>query len=126
MPRTQTERGRYIFTVTKKLNKELVILAENKEEAVENLIEIALKSNAIDFKNNKEIDTELEAVLEESEPINDTEILDKSINIKDTFSEEELKNFIEENEEIEDDLPNEYEEIVCENCGNTIRLDEIL
>ena len=117
---------RYIFTVTKKLNKELVILAENKEEAVENLIEIALKSNAIDFKNNKEIDTELEAVLEESEPINYTEILDKSINIKDTFSEEELKNFIEENEEIEDDLPNEYEEIVCENCGNTIRLDEIL
>ena len=78
------------------------------------------------LKNNKEIDTELEAVLEESEPINDTEILDKSINIKDTFSEEELKNFIEENEEIEDDLPNEYEEIVCENCGNTIRLDEIL
>ena len=34
---------KYIFTVTKKLNKELVILAENKEEAVENLIEIALK-----------------------------------------------------------------------------------
>lgn len=117
---------KYIFTVIKKLNREIVILAENKKEAVENLIEIALKSNAIDFENNKEIDTELEAVLEESEPINDTELLDKSINIKDTFSEEELENFIEEKEEIEDNLPNEYEEIVCKNCGNTIKLDEIL
>lgn len=117
---------KYIFTVIKKLNREIVILAENKKEAVKNLIEIALKSNAIDFENNKEIDTELEAVLEESEPINDTELLDKSINIKDTFSEEELENFIEEKEEIEDNLPNEFEEIVCKNCGNTIKLDEIL
>ena len=45
----------YIFNVTKKLNKLVKIYAEDKEKAKENLVNIVLKSNAINFKNIDEI-----------------------------------------------------------------------
>lgn len=32
--------------------------------------------------------------------------------------------FTENNEEIEDNLPKEYIEIVCDRCGNCIRIDD--
>lgn len=33
---------------------------------------------------------------------------------------------LQDEEEIEDDLPNEYTEICCEKCGNCIPIDEII
>ena len=47
------------------------------------------------------------------------------------FIGRENGNLIEENEwenveDIEDDLPEEYVEIVCDRCGNCIPIDEII
>ena len=47
------------------------------------------------------------------------------------FIGKENGKFIEENEdedveEIEDDLPKEYTEVVCDNCGHCILIDEII
>ena len=42
------------------------------------------------------------------------------------INEIEEENLEENNDEIEDDLPKEYTEIVCDNCGHCILIDEII
>lgn len=106
----------YIFNVTKKLNKLVKIYAEDKEKAKENLVNIVLKSNAINFKNIDEIDTEYEAEYIDF----DENIESRGIQITDYIPLDEKL----ENDEIIDDFPREFKEIVCDKCGNCIRVDE--
>lgn len=106
----------YIFNVTKKLNKLVKIYAEDKEKAKENLVNIVLKSNAINFKNIDEINTEYEAEYVDF----DENIESRGIQITDYIPlDKEL-----ENDEIIDDFPREFKEIVCDKCGNCMRVDE--
>lgn len=106
----------YIFNVTKKLNKLVKIYADDKEKAKENLVNIVLKSNAINFKNIDEIDTEYEAEYIDF----DENIESRGIQITDYIPlDKEL-----ENDGIIDDFPREFKEIVCDKCGNCIRVDE--
>lgn len=106
----------YIFNVTKKSNKLVKIYADSKEKAKENLVNIVLKSNAIDFKNIDEIDTEYEAEYIDF----DENIESRGIQITDYMPlDEEL-----ENDRIIDDFPREFKEIVCDKCGNCMRVDE--
>lgn len=106
----------YIFNVTKKLKKLVKIYAEDKEKAKENLVNIVLKSNAINFKNIDEIDTEYEAEYIDF----DENIESRGIQITDYIPLDEKL----ENDEIIDDFPREFKEIVCDKCGNCIRVDE--
>lgn len=106
----------YIFNVTKKLNKLVKIYADDKEKAKENLVNIVLKSNAINFKNIDEIDTEYEAEYIDF----DENIESRGIQITDYMPlDKEL-----ENDGIIDDFPREFKEIVCDKCGNCMRVDE--
>lgn len=106
----------YIFNVTKKLNKLVKIYADDKEKAKENLVNIVLKSNAINFKNIDEIDTEYEAEYIDF----DENIESRGIQITDYIPlDKEL-----ENDGIIDDFPREFKEIVCDKCGNCMRVDE--
>lgn len=106
----------YIFNVTKKLNKLVKIYAEDKEKAKENLVNIVLKSNAINFKNIDEIDTEYEAEYIDF----DENIESRGIQITDYIPLDEKL----ENDGIIDDFPREFKEIVCDKCGNCMRVDE--
>lgn len=106
----------YIFNVTKKLNKLVKIYADDKEKAKENLVNIVLKSNAIDFKNIDEIDTEYEAEYIDF----DENIESRGIQITDYMPLDEDQ----ENDGIIDDFPREFKEIVCDKCGNCMRVDE--
>ena len=106
----------YIFNVTKKLNKLVKIYAEDKKKAKENLVNIVLKSNAINFKNIDEIDTEYEAEYIDF----DENIESRGIQITDYIPLDEKL----ENDGIIDDFPREFKEIVCDKCGNCIRVDE--
>lgn len=106
----------YIFNVTKKLNKLVKIYADDKEKAKENLVNIVLKSNAIDFKNIDEIDTEYEAEYIDF----DENIESRGIQITDYIPLDEDQ----ENDGIIDDFPREFKEIVCDKCGNCMRVDE--
>lgn len=106
----------YIFNVTKKSNKLVKIYAEDKEKAKENLVNIVLKSNAINFKNIDEINTEYEAEYVDF----DENIESRGIQITDYIPlDKEL-----ENDGIIDDFPREFKEIVCDKCGNCMRVDE--
>ena len=106
----------HTFNVTKKLNKLVKIYAEDKEKAKENLVNIVLKSNAINFKNIDEIDTEYEAEYIDF----DENIESRGIQITDYIPlDKEL-----ENDGIIDDFPREFKEIVCDKCGNCMRVDE--
>lgn len=106
----------YIFNVTKKLNKLVKIYAEDKEKAKENLVNIVLKSNAINFKNIDEINTEYEAEYIDF----DENIESRGIQITDYIPlDKEL-----ENDGIIDDFSREFKEIVCDKCGNCMRVDE--
>ena len=106
----------YIFNVTKKLNKLVKIYAEDKEKAKENLVNIVLKSNAINFKNIDEINTEYEAEYVDF----DENIESRGIQITDYIPlDKEL-----ENDGIIDDFPREFKEIVCDKCGHCMRVDE--
>lgn len=106
----------YIFNVTKKLNKLVKIYADDKEKAKENLVNIVLKSNAINFKNIDEIDTEYEAEYIDF----DENIESRGIQITDYIPlDKEL-----ENDGIIDDFPREFKEIVCDKCGNCMRVDK--
>ena len=110
----------YIFNVTKKLNKLVKIYADDKEKAKENLVNIVLKSNAIDFKNVDEIDTDYEAEFEGEYADFDENIESRGIQITDYIPlDEEL-----ENDGIIDDFPREFKEIVCDKCENCMRVDE--
>lgn len=106
----------YIFNVTKKLNKLVKIYADDKGKAKENLVNIVLKSNAIDFKNIDEIDTEYEAEYIDF----DENIESRGIQITDYMPLDEDQ----ENDGIIDDFPREFKEIVCDKCGNCMRVDE--
>lgn len=106
----------YIFNVTKKLNKLVKIYAEDKEKAKENLVNIVLKSNAINFKNIDEIDTEYEAEYIDF----DENIESRGIQITDYIPLDKKL----ENDGIIDDFPREFKEIVCDKCGNCMRVDE--
>ena len=81
------------------------------KDKVENVDE-----NSIDFKNIDEIDTVYEAEYIDF----DENIESRGIQITDYMPLDEDQ----ENDGIIDDFPREFKEIVCDKCGNCMRVDE--
>lgn len=141
------------FIIKKVAEKEIEIKAKNKQEALENAIELLSTNEEYLFKNIDknhqvyeikldEISHNLSKESEEKQrelSIKNEQELDRLISkiikqIKEDIVEsyiedcnEDDEELDEENEtEIEDDLPKEYSEIVCEKCGNCIIVDKDL
>ncbi len=141
------------FIIKKIAEKEIEIKAKNKQEALENLIELLSTNEKYLFENidkNKQIyEIKLDEIShnlskeneekQEENSIKTEQELDKLINeiikqIKEDIVESYIEDCNEEDEElekenetkIEDDLPKEYEEIICEKCGNCIIVDKDL
>lgn len=137
------------FIIKKIAEKEIEIKAKNKQEALENAIELLSTNEEYLFKNldknNQVYEIKLDEIShdfrKENEgkqqeiSIKNEQELDKLISriikqIKEDIVEsyvEDCNEDDEENEtEIEDDLPKEYNEIVCEKCGNCIIVDKDL
>ena len=139
---------KFKFTIKKVLENQVEVKAENRQEALENIIELLNEKGKCLFENsdkNKQIyEIKLDKILnnfEEKIEKNKREAeqeLEKIINkiieqIKEDIVEGYLESCageedeLEENyKEIEDDLPKEYSEIICEKCGNCIILDKDL
>lgn len=141
------------FIIKKIAEKEIEIKAKNKQEALENLIELLSTNEKYLFENidkNKQIyEIKLDEIShnlskeneekQEENSIKTEQELNKLINeiikqIKEDIVESYIEDCNEEDEElekenetkIEDDLPKEYEEIICEKCGNCIIVDKDL
>ena len=141
------------FIIKKIAEKEIEIKAKNKQEALENVIELLSTNEKYLFENidkNKQIyEIKLDEIShnlskeneekQEENSIKNEQELDKLINeiikqIKEDIVESYIEDCNEEDEElekenetkIEDDLPKEYEEIICEKCGNCIIVDKDL
>ncbi len=137
------------FIIKKIAEKEIEIKAKNKQEALENAIELLSTNEEYLFKNldknNQVYEIKLDEVShdfrkenEEKQQeisIKNEQELDKLISriikqIKEDIVESYIEDCNEDDEEneteIEDDLPKEYNEIVCEKCGNCIVVDKDL
>lgn len=113
----------YKFIVKKICEKEIKITAKNHSEAMIKLLERAIIQDKDFFLNddteNKEMYIGIEKITDENG--------NENLKDYDDFCEEN-KFFIskendENNDEIEDDLPQEYIEVVCNKCGNCIKID---
>ena len=109
---------------------EIELCAENHSEAMFELLQKAVKGDknffTEDTKDKKDLFINIEEIIDENgkENLKDYEDF---IRENKFFISNADENIVEENdEEIEDDLPREYTEIVCENCGHCILMDEII
>ena len=141
------------FIIKKVAEKEIEIKAKNKQEALENAIELLSTNEEYLFKNSDKNNQVYEIKLDkithgfskenkekiEQFSIKNEQELNKLISIiikqiKEDIIESYIedcnkddKELDEENEtEIEDDSSKEYDEIVCEKCGNCIIVDKDL
>ena len=117
---------KYKFMIKKSKETEIELCAENHSEALIELLKNAVKNDRNFFTDETEDRKNLSFKIEEIIDENGKENLQDYENFM-----KENRNFFEENkeeniEEIEDDLPEEYAEIVCEKCGNCIPIDEII
>lgn len=133
---------KYKFTVKKILKDKVEIKAKNKNEAIRKIVQLLSIDEEILFKKLDEKNNYYEIKLNKISNISNEKIeeknnnLDKVINkiiyqLEKDISKNYLDNnyekdnkIVDTNEEIIDDLPKEYNEIVCEKCGNCILLDE--
>lgn len=99
----------YGFIVKKVLKNKVQIREKSFQKAMQTLIELLEDNGKVIFEDLKEDEQFYEI---------------KLTRIADDFEEDDDEILDEENEEIEDDLPTEYNEIVCEKCGNCIPIDE--
>ncbi len=125
---------KYKFKIKKSKETEVEIYAENHLEALIELLKNAVKNDRKFFteetEDNKKLSFKVEKIIDENgkENLKDYENFMKENSF---FIGRENGNLIEENEwenveDIEDDLPEEYVEIVCDRCGNCIPIDEII
>lgn len=141
------------FIIKKIAEKEIEIRAKNKQEALENAIELLSTNEEYLFKNsdknNQVYEIKLDGITHDFNEENKGKIEQLSIKneqelnkliskIVKQIKEDIVESYIEdcneddeeldeENEiEIEDDLSKEYDEIVCEKCGNCIIVDKDL
>ena len=141
------------FIIKKIAEKEIEIKAKNKQEALENAIELLSTNEEYLFKNldknNQVYEIKLDEIShdfrkeneekQEEISIKNEQELDKLISriikqIKEDIVESYVEDCNEDDEEndeeseteIEDDLPKEYDEIVCEKCENCIIVDKDL
>jgi len=104
----------YKFKVRKILNNEIIIKEKNYKKAFKKLLELLGENEKIVFNNsNKDNCYEIE-LMDFSIEENEKNIDDFTDNLK-----EKLKDF-------NDDLQQEYTEIVCEKCGNCVLLEKDL
>lgn len=120
---------KYKFIVRKVEETDVEIIAENNREAYQKVIELLSIGVQILFKNVNENNKIYEIKMcensnqrLENNKDNSKKIVDKIIK----QLEKDAENYEENETEVEDDLPVEIEQIVCEKCGNCISLDEIL
>ena len=121
---------KYKFLIKKTKEMEIELCAENHSEAMFELLQKAVKGDknffTEDTKDKKDLFINIEEIIDENgkENLKDYEDF---IRENKFFISNADENIVEENdEEIEDDLPREYTEIVCENCGYCILMDEII
>lgn len=121
---------KYKFLIKKTKEMEIELCAENHSEAMFELLQKAVKGDKNFFtentKDKKDLFINIEEIIDENgkENLKDYEDFIKENKF---FISNVDENIVEENdEEIEDDLPREYAEIVCENCGHCILMDEII
>lgn len=121
---------KYKFLIKKTKEMEIELWAENHSEAMFELLQKAVKGDknffTEDTKDKKDLFINIEEIIDENgkENLKDYEDF---IRENKFFISNADENIVEENdEEIEDDLPREYTEIVCENCGHCILMDEII
>lgn len=121
---------KYKFMIKKSKETEIEICAENHSEALMELLKKAIKNDRKFFigetEDKKNFSLKVEKIIDENgkENLKDYEDF---IRENKFFISNADENIVEENdEEIEDDLPREYTEIVCENCGHCILMDEII
>ena len=125
---------KYKFMIKKSKETEIELWAENHSEALIELLKNAVKNDRNFFtdetEDRKNLSFKIEEIIDENgkENLQDYENFMKENSF---FIGKENRNFFEESkeeniEEIEDDLPEEYAEIVCEKCGNCIPIDEII
>ena len=121
---------KYKFLIKKTKEIEIEFCAENHSEAMFELLQKAVKGDknffTEDTNDKKDLFINIEEIIDENgkENLKDYEDF---IRENKFFISNADENIVEENdEEIEDDLPREYTEIVCENCGHCILMDEII
>lgn len=121
---------KYTFLIKKSKEMEIEVYAENHSEALFELLKNAVKKDRKFFidksEDRKDLYIKVKKIINEKgkENIKDYENFMKENSF---FIGKENENIAEENkEEIEDDLPQEYSEIVCNKCGNCIPIDEII
>jgi len=117
---------KYEFNIRKISEKKVEIKAQNKKEAFEKVIEFLAMGEQVIFKNTNKNDEIYEIKMQKTvnEQLQNNKrkmkkIVDKIIE----ELEKDLQECEENSEGIIDDLPKEYDEIVCENCGNCITLE---
>lgn len=119
---------RYNFIIRKTDEKEIKINAENHLQAMIKLLEKAvLKDKDFFLKGNiknKKMYIGIKKITDENGEEN-VKDYDDFYEKNRAFIIKENKLNLEKNEnEIKDNLPKEYIEIVCDKCGNCIRIDD--
>lgn len=115
---------KYKFIVKKISEKEIEINAKNHSEAMIKLLEKSIIQEKNFFLNedvnNKEMYIGIEKIVDENGNENLKDYEDFCEENKFFISKEDDKN----DDGIEDDLPKEYIEVVCNKCGNCIKIDD--
>ena len=121
---------KYIFLIKKSKEMEIEVYAENHSEALFELLKNAVKKDKKFFidksEDRKDLYIKVKKIIDEKgkENIKDYENFMEENSF---FIGKENENILEKNtEEIEDDLPKEYADIICEKCGNCIPIDEVI
>lgn len=119
---------KYQFIIKKTSEKEIKINAKNHSEAMIKLLQKAIiedKDFLLNEENqNKEIYVGIEKITDENGKENLEDYKDFCEENKFFITKENESELDENDEEIEDDLPREYIEIVCNKCGNCIKIDD--
>lgn len=119
---------RYNFIIRKTDEKEIKINAENHLQAMIKLLEKAvLKDKEFFLKGNiknKKMYIGIKKITDENGEENIKDYGDFYEKNRAFITKENKLNLEKNENEIKDNLPKEYIEIVCDKCGNCIRIDD--
>lgn len=110
---------KYKFKVKKIITNTVEFDAKNYKEAFSKLMEYLSIGDKEIFENSEDREVSYDVILEKNINKNDIKTLKMIKEILEKIEEND-----EELEENEDDFLREFSEIVCENCGHCIRIDE--
>lgn len=121
---------KYKFLVKRIAEMEIQISAESHSEALFKMLQKVVEKDknffTEDLENRKNLFIYIEKIIDENGKEN---VKDKENFVKENsffISRIDGETYEKGNEEIEDDLPKEDVEIVCDKCGNYIPIDEII